>query len=315
MAAQTRSQVIKTYHYSLPKAEADLLSGIVLGKQSLTRGFKARLASVGLSHVVAASGMNVSFFSAAALGLLTVFRWSKLVKYLVALVFILFYATMTGFDPPIIRACLMAAFAGLATLTGRTAGAVLGLLISAYVMLWAAPDLVTNPGFLLSFTAMTGQIFAGTIRVSLPKLLEAVTVVFLQSLAALVATFPIVLIFFSNFSLVAIFTNVMVLWTIEPLMILGSIIGVLGFFFMPVTRLLAVPAQGLLDFFLWVVNTFGSSGLSNRLQLHVNFANNLNAILFAAAYYLLLGYLIRLWQIHKNRPRFSTSNREVGMFK
>ena len=291
-----RSQAIRTYQRVLPKTEADLLSGIVLGSASLNRNFKNELAKVGLTHVVAASGMNVSFFSAAVLGLLTLFGGGKMLKFAVMTGFILFYATMTGFEPPILRAGFMAVLIYAASLTGRQISGGIGLATSAFIMLWAWPELLTSASFLLSFSAMASQIFAGTIKVSLPKLFRGIIELFLQSGSALVFTFPIVLIFFSTFSLISLFTNVLVLWTIEPLMILGSLIATLGFFFMPISYALGVPAAGLLDFFLWVVNTFGQSELSNRLQLHPAFSNNLNAVLFAAGYYFLLAGLIWWWR-------------------
>ncbi|MCL4398045.1 ComEC/Rec2 family competence protein [Patescibacteria group bacterium] len=296
IAAQIRSKVIRIYQQTMPKAEADLLSGIVLGSQSLDRSFKAKLALVGLTHVVAASGMNVSFFSVAVSGLLSGICPGKKLKFLLSEVFILFYTTMTGFEPPIVRAALMAAFSHVQILTGRSSSSFAGLGVAAFLMLWASPDLVVNPSFLLSFSAMTGQICLSSLRLNLPKIAASITSVILQSLAALVATFPIVLIFFANFSLIALFTNAVVLWTIEPLMVLGTAIATLGIFFMPISQALGVPAQGLLDFFLWVVNTFGQSDLTQRLQISYTFQDNLSAFFFAAGYYTLLVGGIWFWR-------------------
>lgn len=283
------SKVINTYQSILPKRDADLLSGVVLGSIDLNKTFKTQLTTVGLTHVVAASGMNVSLFTAGALSILGLFKLKLNLKFSLILCLILFYTTLTGFAPPIVRASLMAVILVIATILGRKVNTWYLLVMTAYIMLWVSPDLVVSPSFLLSFTSMTGQIFLSTIKLDLPKFPNLIIQVFLQSLAALVFTFPIVVIFFSSFSLIAIFTNVIVLWTVEPLMLLGGLIATLGLFFTPLAHALALPAQGLLEFFLWVVDTFGQLSFA---KVHFGFSNNLTAGMFAVGYYLLLLALI-----------------------
>ncbi len=53
-------KVTQVYQDVLPFRQASLLSGIVLGNIGLDRSFRTRLANVGLTHVVAASGMNLT---------------------------------------------------------------------------------------------------------------------------------------------------------------------------------------------------------------------------------------------------------------
>lgn len=289
------SIVIKTYQSVLPKRDADLLSGVVLGSSGLSRSFKTELATVGLTHVVAASGMNVSLFIAGALSLLALFKIPKNLKFLLILVLIVFYSTLTGFAPPIVRASLMAGILVIATILGRKVNGWYLLTMTAYLMLWVTPDLVTNPSFLLSFTSTMGQIFLSTIKLNLPKFTNLIAQLFLQSLVALVFTLPIVLIFFSSFSLIAIFTNAIVLWTVEPLMLLGGLIASLGIFFTPFAQALALPAQGLLEFFLLVVDTFGKLSFA---KVNFSFSSSLTAGMFAVGYYLLLTSVVLYRQLN-----------------
>ena len=183
----------------------------------------------------------------------------------------------------------MASFTLVAIASGRPTTGYGGLLLAAVLMLWVSPELLVSPSFLLSFSSMIGQIFLSGIRVELPKLVAPVIEVFLQSLVAIAFTFPIVVIFFSRFSLVALFTNPLVLWTIEPLMVLGGLMAPLGLFFTPISQALAILAQGLLEFFLWVVNFFSQTSWTT---VHISFADNTTALLFAAGYYLLLTSVI-----------------------
>jgi competence protein ComEC len=288
-AANTRSKLLTAYQDVLPKKEADLLSGITLGSQGLNRDLKNKLATVGLTHVVAASGMNVSFFLAGVLLVLNYLRLKAGVKTVAAILLILFYATLTGFDPPIVRAVIMAAAVQVSALFGRQHSGVGGLVLAAGAMLWADPGLIINPSFLLSFTAMTSQITLSALNFPLPKLGRPVIEIFLQSLLISFFTFPIVVIFFSNFSLISIFTNPIVLWTIEPLMILGAGIASFGNIFMPISQALALPAQGMLAFFLWVVDTFSQI---NFIRFQFSFSDPNAAILFAVGYYFVLASVL-----------------------
>src|SRR3989344_3987306 len=59
-----RNRVVEIYANSLNRNQANLISGIVIGNVTLDRNFKNMLGNVGLTHVVAASGMNVTLVAA-----------------------------------------------------------------------------------------------------------------------------------------------------------------------------------------------------------------------------------------------------------
>lgn len=281
--------------------QANLLSGILLGNIGLDSQFKSRLANAGLTHVVAASGMNISILSGFVLSVLSKISMPKILKALIAAGFVLYYASLTGFAPPIVRATIMFLFSMSAGLLGRQTSGFMGLIISALLMLWVSPELITDPSFLLSFTSMAGQIYLGTVKLQLPKVPTLIIENFLQSFLVLLFTLPIVVIFFAKFSLVSIFTNMLVLWTVEPLMILGGVEIVLKFFFTEAVELVTLPASGLLAYFLWVVDFFGRSNWS---VVHFSLAPGLPTILFILGYYFLLSALLikvhELISKHKN---------------
>jgi len=284
-----RSKVFAIYQETLPRSRANLLSGIMVGNVGMDKNFKVKLVNVGLSHVVAASGMNVTFIFSLLVWLMSYWQVSKLLKTITALLIILLYASLTGFDPPIVRATIMAAFSSIGILLGRQASGWVGLMIAAYLMLWAAPNLLISPSFLLSFSSMAGQIFLSSIKIRVPIILEGMIQIFLQSLFAIIFTLPIVIIFFGNFSPISLITNVLVLWTVQPLMILGTLIASFGFFFTPFARAWALPAQGLLEYFLWVVNFFNQTNVG---KVSFRFSSNIAAIIFAIGYYFVLSAVV-----------------------
>lgn len=290
-AFTVRTHFESIYQTNLKRDQANLLTGIVLGGSSLNRQFKDKLANVGLTHVVAASGMNVTLVSGFILGLIKVFRPKRIYKISIAMIFILFYSTITGFDPPIVRATLMFAAVLLATLTGRQHSSIFALLISAYIMLWVEPSLTSSPSFLLSFTAMLGQIIASNIRFQLPTVISLTVDNFVQTIMTLVVTLPIVLIYFSKFSLISTVSNMLVLWTVEPLMILGAIAGI----FPPAL----IPASALLEYFLKIVNIF------NREEFLIQ-TGPVN-IIFATGYYLVFLSVIIFFNDHFRKLKITNS--------
>ncbi len=289
-----RSRFVNIYQTILPRDQASLLSGVVLGNLGLDREFKNKLANVGLTHIVAASGMNVSLFSGFVLWMLSIVNLRKIYKVVLAIVMISFYSTITGFEPPIVRAALMAGFSLVGVLLGRQRSGLMGLFLSGYIMLWVSPKLLVSASFLLTFAAMMGQVFLSSLNVHLTKILSLVLENFLQSLMAIVFTFPIVLMFFAKFSLISLFTNALVLWTVEPLMILGAIAGILGMISNTLAQWVALPTGVLLSFFLWVVNLFGEDP---KWLLRVSGIG----WTFSFGYYLILGAAIWWWRQQSDR--------------
>lgn len=290
-AFTVRSHVEKTFHQFLSPTQADLLAGILLGKVAANRQLQNDLATVGLTHVVAASGMNVSLVAIFTLILMSSLTKNKIYKIGGFITIVLFYATLTGFEPPILRAVIMATFILIGSFLGRPSSSVFSLAFAGYLLLLFDPTLLTSASFWLSFTAMMGQIIAGSLTFKLPRCLLPIFDIFLTSFLAIVATLPIVMIFFSRFSLISIVSNLLVLWTIEPLMFLGALAGILGALSKDIVPVLLTPAGVLLDFFLGVVRFL------NRPEFLV--ATPPVGLSFAVGYYLFLGSLYWWW---KSRP-------------
>lgn len=73
------------------------------------------------------------------------------------------------------------------------------------------------------------------------------------TLAATLATLPIIMVVFERVSIISPLVNVMVLWTVPPIMVLGAGSGLLGLFWAPVGQLVAYLSYPLLWWFVAVV--------------------------------------------------------------
>ena len=203
--------------------------GIVFGEKNLDKESNEAFKNTGVLHVVAASGMNVSMLVSFLLVTFVIFlrRQHALILTFLA---ILFYTALADFQPSIVRAAIMSGFALAAGLVGRQNTSLLAL-----VMVFWDPEIITSVGFILSFAATAGIILLDPVLKKKIKsdLLED----FRTTIAAQLATTPIILFFFGTYSAISIPTNFLVLWTVPPLMALGGVGALLGL----ITPILSAP--------------------------------------------------------------------------
>lgn len=232
----------------LPNTEAGLLSGIVLGtKKSLTSKLYQQMQQNGTLHIAVASGMNVALLVGPAFGLLTIFLKRRLA--LVPLfTLIWFYALLTGFQPPIVRAAIMASLLYFAQEFGRKTDNVRILLMTGYVMVLAKPALIFDLGFQLSFSSMLGLVFLQPIlKKSSNRLLKSES--FSSTMACQIATLPIIMINFGEYNLISPLINLLVLWVVPYIMQFGLLAALFSFVSRYIAQLLAYLAYPMLRYF------------------------------------------------------------------
>jgi len=265
VANAIRSHTRTLYQTVLPPISASLLMGMVFGaNEKFPADFRQALQTTGVLHVIAASGMNVTFVSAALLYTLGLF-FKRRTALLFGMAGIVFYVFLVGFQPSILRASIMGIFAFGAGLIGRQNIAVFGLFVSGYLLLLWQPNFLFDVGFQLSFMATLGIMF---LKPLLDKPLEGLGRVgklggetVTTTFAAQLGTLPILLSVFGQFGLLSVLVNALVLWTVPIVMIFGSIAAIFGLIFMPLGEVALYPALPLLAFFESVVSFFGASNL------------------------------------------------------
>jgi len=244
-----------------PTAESLLLGMIFGGNQGMEDAFLQKLRTTGVLHVIAASGANVSFVAGALLAIL-----GKLLRRQLALVIgiggIIFYAFLAGFDPPVTRAAIMACFAFGASLLGRQNLALLSLWLTGYVMMMVTPSLLFDVGFQLSFFSTLGILVVKSILGLLGgfRRLGFLREDVLTTLAAQIATLPIMLTTFGSYGLLSVLVNALVLWTIPIVMVFGSIALLAGLVFFPLGKVIVLLCLPFLWFFEQMVDFFGKLG-------------------------------------------------------
>jgi competence protein ComEC len=216
----------------MPEPQSSLLAGILIGeKQSLDPDFKKALINTSTIHIVVVSGQNLSMLAGFLMAFSPWFGRKKTV--LITITILTGYSILTGLQLPVIRAALMSIFSLSGLLFNREINAVKILIFSGQVMLIANPTWLDSISFQLSFMATFGVMVLAPEIIKADKWLpDFIRQDLWVSLSAQLLTLPIIAINFHRVSIVGLLSNMLVLWTIGPVMITG-IIAVLVSLFSP----------------------------------------------------------------------------------
>jgi competence protein ComEC len=139
-----------------------VLAGIVLGEdEGLNDNLREAFRTSGLYHLLAVSGQNVAVLAGGVILLGWLLRLPRLAIELTILTTIGGYVLAVGWQPSVVRAGVAGALASIAWLAARERDPWWLLLAGAVVLLAWNPYSLLEPGFQLSFAAVTA-IFTGT---------------------------------------------------------------------------------------------------------------------------------------------------------
>ena len=225
-----------------PDSEAELLRGFVLGEDdridpATVDDFKRS----GLAHLLAVSGQNVILLALLAIPVLALLGVPHRARLLCVFVLIALYVPVTGAGPSIQRAGVMGAAGVVAALAGRPRSRWYALLLAAAITLAVNPRASGDPGWQLSFAAVVGiLLWAGPIRGLLLGPLEAgrervrspwhraLAEGAGMTIAATLATAPLMAHHFEGVSLASLPANLLVLPAVGPVMWLGMLSAFAG---------------------------------------------------------------------------------------
>ena len=222
---------------------AGFVAGVIYGDRAglgrLTEDFNR----TGVAHILAISGYNISLIAKYLLIVCT-YLWipRKKAFYLVAAL-IAAFVLFVGAGGSVVRAGVMGFLVLLAGQLGRLNRVGNALALTAVLMSLYNPFvLVWDAGFQLSFLATVGIIYLPPLfasRIQKIPLPEGLKEIIVSTLAAIVATLPLILYQFGRLSLVAPLVNVLILWIIPWVMLGGFVSLVLSFVFFPIGQALA----------------------------------------------------------------------------
>jgi len=217
----------------MPEREAALARGFVLGEdEGIDERTEEDFRRAGLSHLLAVSGQNVTLLALLAMPLLAALGISLRERLFWVLALIAVYVPVAGAGPSIQRAGVMGALGLLATLGGRRASRLYALAVAALVTLAIDPAVATDVGWQLSFAAVLGiLLLASPLRERIVSglgrgrwrraLAEGIAV----TVAATLATAPLIAFHFESVSTTTLAANVLALPAVAPAMWLGMCVA------------------------------------------------------------------------------------------
>ena len=157
-----RSHIGDFFSKNLSAQNASILHGMILGeKELIDDGVSDLYKQTGIMHLLAISGLHISFIGVFMLKLLGFMRIDIKRASLISIILIALYVVMTGSSPSAIRAASMFSIDRAGVILGRNSTPLVSVLITMAVQLTIAPYMITNTGFLYSYVGILGIRFIG----------------------------------------------------------------------------------------------------------------------------------------------------------
>jgi competence protein ComEC len=252
----------------LDPTDRALLAGFLVGDvRGVPKPVTDDFRDSGLTHLLAVSGENVAFVLALVGPLLR--RCSLRGRLLGGLALLIVFGCATRFEPSVLRAEVMAAFAMAAAFVGRPAPAGRLLCSAVIVLLVADPFLLHSLGFQLSVAA-TAAIVGGAPAIARrlpgPEWLRLPLAV---SVAAQVGVTPVLLATRGSVPVVSPLANLVAVPLAEPLTVVGFVLAsVAGVFGGHAPRLFALGFAPVAAMLSWV-RMVAHLGARVPVQLHI----------------------------------------------
>lgn len=260
-----------------PADVSALMTALLTGdKANLSDSTYSSLQRSGTAHIVAVSGLHLSFFA----GFLALFfrRRSKLGAALTILLVILF-AAVAGFTPSVTRAAVMIIMTMIAPLLGREADPPTTLSAALFLLVACNPYSIQSVSLQLSFASVagihltSGPLYRAMTRSmgsggKLPrrlcrKLYRTFAANLSVTLGALLLTTPLTAWYFGTVSLISPVTNLLTLWAVSLAFAPGLILTLLGIAFPTLAAVFTFPVTILTRYVLWATRALGSLSFSS----------------------------------------------------
>lgn len=206
--------------------QAALLRGLLLGDNAFSDEWKEIFRRTGTSHIVAASGSNVTLVASLAFGILIGFGLHRRHAVPLLLLAIWAFAVVAGLGAAVTRAAVMSTVVFAARETRRVTAPWRPLLLAVVLMLLWNPRLLRDDvGFQLSIFATAGLLLwtrSVERRLSLVPESFGVREALASTLAATLGTVPVMLLSFDTVSIIAPLANLFVLPWLPSAMLFGA---------------------------------------------------------------------------------------------
>lgn len=282
-----RARMTAVARRHLPSPHSELVLGMTVGIDRLYElpKFKRMLRDTGTIHVVVVSGYNITLVYNAIMKMIG--SPYKTRNIMIGLMGTLFFAVVSGFEPPVVRAWVMGSVISLSKFYGRKVNALKVLAVTGVILAVANPKYIYSLSFQLSFLATLSLImFESGVSKKLMKIFKSKNI-FVEDLSATISAqvliWPYLSYKFGQVSLLSPLVNGLVLWTVPLTTMIGSVFLALGSLSAVLGAVLSWFVYLPSDFFVVMIEFF-----SNFEKSVINFEMSLKFLLL---YYFFMGFL------------------------
>lgn len=275
VALRARDWFAQGVRKAIPEPEASLGVGYLVGqRRSLPEELDTALKAAGLTHVVVASGYNLTILVNVARRLFA--KVSKFLAMFVSSGMIVAFIAVTGMSPSMSRAGLVTGLGLLAWYYGRKFHPVVLLLLAAAITLLIQPAYAHGDlGWQLSFASFAGVLIVAPLLQNYffgsekPGVMRQVL---FETLSAWICTVPLIVLVFGQFSNVAVIANLLVLPLVPLAMLLTFIAGSISLVIPALAAIGGLPAFLVLAYMTKVTLYLGTVSWAQttlEIQWHV----------------------------------------------
>ncbi|OCT17192.1 DNA internalization-related competence protein ComEC/Rec2 [Paenibacillus pectinilyticus] len=242
-----------------PASQAGFMKSMLIGlTDDLDPDRFQQFSELGLTHILAISGLNIAVFLGVCIWLMRRFRMAKETYLLICMCLLPFYVLITGASPSIVRAGLMSMIALYAARRGGMKDVLHILAIAAWGMLLWNPYFLLDVSFQLSFLVTLGLIL-GVQRVTdlikpyltSPTLRNTLAI----TLVSQSVSFPVSIYYFNQFSLFSWLANAVLVPVISMIVFPAGLVALtLGLIYMPLGRSIGWLISWLNEAIFWITD-------------------------------------------------------------
>lgn len=256
---------------NLPEPQAGLLTGILVGNErGISPALNEDFQMVGASHIIAISGFNMVIIAGVVMGLLGQFKVDRWPRTIIGLTIIGLYTLFAGANPAVVRAAIMTGVLYVGRSLNRSTYVPASLAFVALVMSFFDPNVLWSISFQLSFFAtLSLALFVDPIQRALDTLVkglfasdsaERISSFFAEplvvTLAALVFTLPLSVVYFGQLSLWIVPVNLLIVPVQSYLLIIGGVATMTAFVIPAVGQVLYWVNMVILSWTITIVRLF-----------------------------------------------------------
>ncbi|MBO5212236.1 MAG: ComEC/Rec2 family competence protein [Clostridia bacterium] len=265
----------ETVKQLLNEESASLVSAILLGnKGELENNVKRDFSYLGISHVLALSGMHLSLMISLMGAFLNTFRLDKKFKYIILSLMIFLFVAVTGFSKSALRAGIMVLIFYFLYYFGIAGDTISALFLSVTLICIISPYSVFSTSLILSFLAMLACVASTyfskkqhVIRKIRLKFLRSIVYTFITSLFVTIFTLPIIFMQFNYISLAAPISNIVIVPIITILLYISPFVIIFAN-----VPYISVGLKYICEFITEVIYTITSS-CAKIPEITVSFSN------------------------------------------